>query len=70
MTHDEAIAEVRCGRRVEGEHSLHDAEKACACPGFNHKWRVLFCNSDEDVVECSVCGRQEVCACDFDEDFA
>ncbi len=65
----EAIAAVRSGQRVKGKCSLHDSEKE-ACPGFNCQWRVIFCDSDEDVVECRECGRQAVTKCDFDEEYA
>jgi hypothetical protein len=65
-----AIAAVRCGKRVSGEHSLHSEVKPGLCPGFNHEWRVLFCNNAEDVVECYRCGAQDVTACNFDDDFA
>lgn len=67
---DEAIAAVRRGERVAGKFSCHAAAKPVACPGFNCKWRTLFCNSDEDVVECYHCGRQDVCRCNFDDEYA
>jgi hypothetical protein len=70
MTDDEAIAAVRRGERVKGDCSLHDAEKPEGCPGFNHAYRTIFCNSDRDVVECSRCGHQMVTRCDFDDEFA
>lgn len=70
LTDNEAIAAVRAGKRVKGPHSIHDSAKPEACPGFNCAWRTLFCNSDEDVVECGRCGRQAVSKCDFDEEFA
>ena len=68
MTQNQAIEAVRRGERVKGKHSLHDAEKDA---GPHHcRWRVLFCNNEQDVCECSVCGRQDVFRCDFDEEFA
>lgn len=74
MTDQEAIAEVRAGRRVAGEFSKHAEEKPDAwkttCPGFNHQWRTLFCDGDTDVVECIRCGRQELCRCNFDDECA
>ncbi len=69
MTNDEAIAAVRRGERVAGKYSLHTTTKE-PCPGLNHTWRTLFCNDEEDVVECSRCGEQGITRCDFDEEYA
>lgn len=70
MMQREAIAAAKRGERVSGGHSLHKAEKpeAATCP--HNLWRTLFCDSSEDVVECSVCGKQEVVGCNFDEEYA
>lgn len=69
MTDIEAIAAVDRGERVTGEHSLHAVE----LPGSHccdHQWRTLFCNNDRDVVECSKCGRQRTCRCNFYDEYA
>ena len=76
MTCAEAIAAVRRGERVTNEHSLHATAKVgeemlTLCPGFNHSYRVLFCDrGDEDVAECYRCGYQAVVLCNFDDDYA
>jgi hypothetical protein len=68
MTQREAIEAAKSGERVKGECSLKDAETAD--PHCRHSWRVIFCDSDEDVVECANCGRQRVVRCNFDYDYA
>lgn len=68
MSPEEAIAAVRRGERVASEHSIHPEPKT-PCAVCQH-WRTLFCNSDEDVVECSKCGRQAVAVCNFDDEYA
>lgn len=76
MTDSEAVAAVRRGERVAGSYSMHPAAPADVlamlkiCPGFNHDWRVIFCTSETDVVECRRCGTQELCRCDFNEEYA
>ncbi len=69
MTNDEAIQAVKDGRRATTKHSLHAAESVDA-PACNHNWRTVACNDKEDVVECSRCGRQQLAACDFDEEYS
>jgi len=71
-TDAELVAEVRAGRRITNEFSLHTAEvpQGCMPYGFNHQWRVLVCADPDDVVECQRCGAQRIARCDFDEDFA
>lgn len=57
--------------RVCNEHSLHKEERPERCPNFIHAtWRVLMCDGETDVVECSRCGKQRTVACDFDEEFS
>jgi hypothetical protein len=68
MTTAEAIEAVRRGERVAGEYSIHAAIKPPIC--VNHHWRTLFCDGTTDVVECSVCGVQDVAVCNFDEEYA
>lgn len=68
MTDTEAIEAVRRGERVSGEHSLHAEEKQVVCT--IHQWRVLFCDSETDVVECAKCGWQKLARCTFDEEYA
>ena len=68
MTATEAIAAVRAGERVTCEFSMHP-EPLAWCP-VNCSWRVLFCNSDYDVVECLNCVRQAIAKCDFDEEYS
>lgn len=75
MTDSEAVDAARHGERVAGQFSLHAAalptdEMLKVCPGWNHNWRVLFCDGDTDVVECRRCGTQQLARCNFDEDFA
>ena len=70
MDDNEAIATVDGGGRCITRHTLNrewEPESVC---GFVHKWRTVACNSERDVVECSICGKQTVCACDFDDEYA
>ena len=68
MTTAEAIAAVRRGERVSGEHSRHAAETFD--PRCRHYWRTLYCDSETDVVECLHCGRQQLARCNFDDEYA
>lgn len=54
--------------RIKGRHSIHDAEILDAPPHVCH-WRVVFCDFEQDIVECSVCGKQVKTACDFEEEY-
>lgn len=73
MTADEnvaAIALAKSGQRVHAPRSLvasEDTRISASCP---HRWRVIACDSQTDVVECSSCGKQGTCPCDFDDEFA
>lgn len=66
----ELIAMVRAGQRIQTEHSLfvEAHPEACAHVAFDHRWRTIVCDGDCDVVECSRCGVQAVCACNFEGD--
>jgi hypothetical protein len=72
MTHLEeqraAIEAAQRGERVAGKHSLHAEE--VPDPHCQHRWRTLFCNNVTDVLECAMCGKQELADCDFDEEYA
>lgn len=65
-----AIEIVRKGLRVGGRYSSHPSEQPELCPSGNHNWRVLYCDSNEDVVECRQCGKQRLSACNFDDEMA
>lgn len=68
MTDTEAIEAVKRGERVAGPYSQHVVENFRS--DCQHHWRVLFCNDEHDVIECSKCGRQQVCRCNFEDDCA
>ena len=60
--------------RVTGGSSIFTEEKAELCKksqgiqcGFA---RVVFCNNETDIIECSRCGKQRTTTCNFDEDYA
>ncbi len=69
MSDNELIALFKqTGQVPRQPDSFHDAEnKALNC---NHPqgWRVIVCNSEEDVCECPVCGAQRLKKCGSDED--
>lgn len=68
MTDTEMIQAVRAGRRISPELSRYKEEvRYLDC---KHSWREIVCNGDEDVLECSNCGRQRVVGCRFDEDYS
>lgn len=69
MTDDEAIAAVERGERVKMPCSLKDTESPDSWK-CRHRWREIACNSDRDVIECMDCGKQETCACTFDDEYA
>lgn len=56
--------------RIVGGYSIHTTHKPELCPliGHNGQWRVVFCNNEIDVVECSKCGEQEQRRCNYDDD--
>lgn len=71
LTNEIALAIIRKGLRVGGKHSLHERQNKDACPnGVHGHWRVLYCNNEEDVIECARCGKQRIASCNFDEDMA
>lgn len=69
MTDDEAITAVQNGDRAITECSLHSQIIEADCWPY-HSWRTVACNDELDVIECRLCGRQQVAKCNFDEDFA
>lgn len=70
MTQTELVKMARQGKRIPRQpHSLHDNEKANNC-GYNHNWRTIVCDNENDVCECSICGKQKVMICNFDDDFS
>lgn len=70
MTQDAFIEAAQRGERIHTQHSRHPAELLSADCQFQHRWREIACNGIKDVLECSVCGRQRLTACTFDEDYA
>lgn len=68
-TQNEGIEAARRGERVSGKHSIRAEANPERCPR-GCAWLVLFCNNEEDVVECRRCGAQKVTACSYNEDFA
>lgn len=74
MKESEKIAACRRGERLtraDASCSIRDAEAEDSWK-CRHNWRCIVCcsESDEDVDECSGCGKQEVHRCDFDEEFS
>lgn len=75
MTCEEAIAAVRAGGRCNTGTTIHgltpptptasDLSWRCV-----HRWRTVACDNETDVIECSDCGEQRLCKCDFDEEYA
>jgi len=70
MTDEQAIEAVSRGERAVVEQSRHAAEKPPLCSSSEHLWRVIACTDEQDVSECSKCGKQVLHACHFDEDYA
>ena len=57
------------GERVRSDTSLFPgALEQTGCRHLNE--RAVACNFEEDVVECSNCGRQRLATCNFDEDMS
>lgn len=66
MSGNAAVIAVKSGKRANTKYSLFstDSPNAGQCV---HTWRVIACDgTEEDVVECSRCGRQRVVKCTFD----
>lgn len=73
MTDKESVAAVKSGGRCKNKHTIWGLEVPDQKLHFScvHNWRTVACDDSEtDVVECSRCGWQRVCACSFDDDFA
>jgi len=68
MTDQEAIQAVREGRRAIVSLALYSGEVEGIDCGYVHKWRVIACDGETDVVECSCCGRQALAKCNFEDD--
>ena len=68
MNAREAIKAVREGRRANTKTSLHSEE--APMPFCDHRWREVACDSENDVLECSRCGKQKLEGCTFDFDYA
>lgn len=56
--------------RITNEYSLFKSEIVGNCPHGHARWRTIECKDGRDIVECSRCGRQRECACNFDEEYA
>ena len=69
LPHDEKIAIVRGGGRIDVEMSLHQELKPGPC-SHSHGARTIACDNVLDVIECPDCGKQSVVACNFDEEFS
>lgn len=72
MTCAEAIEAVRAGRRCVTSTTIHGLESPDHDRPFPciHRWRVVACDSETDVVECYHCGQQMLAKCDFDDEYA
>ncbi len=70
MSDNEAIEAVKAGRRCVTDTTLDRDWKPESECGYNHSWRAVACNGEQDVVECSRCGTQRIARCNFDDDFA
>ena len=56
--------------RVQNEYTLFTASRAAdmlPCP--QHSWRVVLCDNECDVCECSKCGVQRSFKCDFEDEY-
>lgn len=64
------------GGRIVGGHSLHAAEIPGRCQPYHHRCpepRVVDCCGvvdEQDIVECSHCGKQWAVSCNFDDDYS
>jgi hypothetical protein len=71
MSNEEAIAAVKAGGRCQTEHAVLGLDEQTRADAMCvHSWRVVACDSDTDVLECSRCGRQKLVPCSFDDDMA
>ena len=68
LTSKEMIEMVNKGERIPPTLSLHKEQKNIPC-NHQNKWRTIVCDGDNDVIECSLCGKQIVSICNFDDDF-
>lgn len=71
MTQTELIHKAEKGERItksDSEYSLFSEVKNVG--PHRHNWRPIVCNSDNDVCECSDCGKQQVFKCNFDDDMS
>lgn len=69
-TTEEAIEAVAAGSRCVTETTHFPLAHKVIAPCPMHQWRTVACDNDTDVIECSRCGLQTTCRCDFDEEFA
>jgi hypothetical protein len=63
------LAAAKRGERIKPGMSIKqfESEESHKCA---HAYRAIICVDDEDVLECSKCGKQIVAACTFDDDYA
>ena len=66
-TQADLVLQAKAGQRIHTKHSLFSAPAEGKRCNF-HRWRVIACNGNEDVVECHQCGAQSICRCIFDEE--
>lgn len=59
----------RRGERIDNDQSLYLFKLTPDVEHYHH-WRVIVCVDDRDVCECTLCGKQEEFACNFDDDFS
>lgn len=70
MTDKEAIAACKAGERVVTDQTRESFPQTPTECGFRHFTRVVACDDDQDVIECSKCGVQKLARCNFDEDYS
>ena len=68
MTNEEAVAAVKAGGRCETRHTILGLEIQVGADRCSHHWRTVACDGESDVIECSICGKQLLVQCNFDED--
>jgi hypothetical protein len=59
---------MNSAERITGGYSIHAAEIDVG--PHEHHWRVVKCDGERDVCECSKCGKQANFACNFDDEYA
>ena len=70
MTQTALIKLEASGIRISKQpHSLHEKEDILKSENCFHEWRTIVCDGENDVVECSECGKHQVKSCNFDDDF-